>query len=154
VARARNECRAFRCRASGALCQAAANALALDDWHALTGEYSTALQRKEGGASFASWVISVQTLRPADRVTLDEAREISRQAGQCLAYAKMLTEPESQAVGIGPTYAKSWTYEEAERVVAKSWQRAGVGKSRARAPASRATASLPLRNSMPRLPPS
>ena len=39
---------------------------------------------------------------------LDEAREISRAVGQCLACAALLTDPQSQARGIGPTCAKRW----------------------------------------------
>jgi len=47
------------------------------------------------------------------RIPLDEARRISREVGQCLACAKLLTDPKSQAAGIGPTCAKTWTYDQA-----------------------------------------
>ena len=55
------------------------------------------------------------TLTPTMRLPLEEAREISRAAGQCLACARILTDAASQAAGVGPTCAERWTYAEAVR---------------------------------------
>jgi len=46
------------------------------------------------------------------RLPLEEARKISIEAGQCLACAKILTDPKSQAEGIGPVCIKSFAYDE------------------------------------------
>jgi hypothetical protein len=60
------------------------------------------------------------TLRPEDLLPLEEARQIAREAGQCLACAAILTDEKSQAAGIGPVCAKSWTRDAAERVIERN----------------------------------
>ncbi len=51
---------------------------------------------------------AIGTLQNAQRLTLDEARVIGRQVGQCLACAALLTDRKSQEIGLGSTCVKNW----------------------------------------------
>jgi hypothetical protein len=78
-----------------------------------TRVYSERWTQVESRWKFVYGPRAMDTLRAEHRMSLEEARAVSREAGQCLACAAILTDEKSQSVGIGPTCAKSWTYDQA-----------------------------------------
>lgn len=72
------------------------------------------------GFTFAYEPEALATLTVADALPLDEARAISRQAGQCVVCAKILSDAKSLADGVGPTCAKSWLRDELPGVVERT----------------------------------
>ena len=85
-----------------------------------TRVYTQRWSRKGNGYEFSYEIDALDSLTAADLLPLDKAREISRQCGQCLACAKLLSDPKSLAAGIGPSCARNWTYADAERAVKQS----------------------------------
>jgi hypothetical protein len=77
------------------------NGVYTERWTAETYEGSIAYR-------FVYEATALARLRAEDRMALDEARAISRQAGQCLACAALLSDPASQRDGVGATCAKRW----------------------------------------------
>lgn len=52
---------------------------------------------------------AISTLDATMLLSLDDARLISRELGQCVACGRMLSDTASLAAGIGPSCAKAWT---------------------------------------------
>ena len=85
----------------------------------------------------------IKGLTAADRMPLEEARAISRAAGQCLACARLLSDAKSLAEGVGPVCIKSFAepqlyvraqiarIEAAESITPAQRQEARVAKARA-----------------------
>ena len=71
--------------------------------------YTEQWVRNRDTFEFAYRPDAIGTLRNAQRLSLLEAREISRQVGQCLACAALLTDLKSQMAGLGPTCEKNWS---------------------------------------------
>ncbi len=90
---------------------AAVNALVLDDWKALTDAHSTPLQRLEGGASLASWVI------PEGKVA-EIAGHALVKAGE-LAAAHIAEQSAEHAIASGVEHAAEHTTEAA--VAGRKW---------------------------------
>jgi hypothetical protein len=75
--------------------------------------YSERWTLVEGRYKFEYDPDAITRIEPEDRMQLEEARQVSREVGQCLACSTILTDPESQAAGIGPDCSKKWTYDQA-----------------------------------------
>ena len=85
-----------------------------------TKVYSQRWTLRNGGFSFVYEPQAITTLTSADALPLDEARKVSRQAGQCVACARLLSDPKSLADGIGPTCAKNFERDELPGVVERT----------------------------------
>jgi len=90
---------------------AAVNALVLDDWKALTDAHSSTLQRVEGGAGLASWVI------PEGKVAEIAGHAIVK-AGE-LAAAHVAEQSAEHAIAAGVEHAAGHTQEAA--VAERKW---------------------------------
>jgi len=90
---------------------AAVNALVLDDWKALTDAHSSTLQRVEGGAGLASWVI------PEGKVAEIAGNAIVK-AGE-LAAAHIAEQSAEHAIAAGVEHAAGHTQEAA--VAERKW---------------------------------
>ena len=63
---------------------------------------------------------AISTLMAADSLPLEQARTISREAGQCVVCAQFLSDAKSLAAGIGPKCAKNWERDELPGVVERT----------------------------------
>ena len=82
-----------------------------------TKVYTMRWVKRGDGFTFAYAPEAISTLTAADALPLDEARKISRAAGQCVVCAQLLSDAKSLAAGIGPKCAKSWERDELVGVV-------------------------------------
>lgn len=81
--------------------------------------YTEKWTRQGDRFSFVYEPKAIATLSMDLRLPLEDARAISREAGQCLACAAILTDKKSQLAGIGPTCEKTWTKAEAIRILVR-----------------------------------
>lgn len=85
--------------------------------------YTMRWVKRGDGFVFAYAPEAISTLTAADGLPIDEAREMSRKANQCIACAAPLTDPKSQALGVGPKCAKNWTKDEIPNVIERVLRR-------------------------------
>ena len=82
--------------------------------------YTMRWVKRGDGFTFAFAPEALATLTATDVLPLDEAREISRAAGQCVVCAGFLSDAKSLAAGIGPKCAKNWGRDELPGVVERT----------------------------------